>query len=818
MSAPATADAAPARAARARPLVVGSATDGAERDADAAADRVVRMLAAPSVAVEPSSSTTGRIRRASDRPLRGAPPGSPSPIRRELATTPPIGDEEGFVDVDDEDQESSAGNEHDDATDSPDQDEAISSDTGHGPSPDTTPATPDTVSRTIRRASSSPASREGGQLDPVTAGELDTSRGRGRPLGPTIRGPLEQAFGADLSRVSVHADAAADRISRSINASAFTVGSDVFFSAGRYRPDTDDGRHLLAHELAHVVQDRGPVRRSTVIRRKWGLHKVKSNAHLRARDQWTTHIGPRIDKSSIIMTDDQTQVQGGGTTWLPAVSVDPRTATTVPADRQGFIRAKRANGPEIAAFSAVLGAKVKQAFLDAHTGAHQELITGAKCENFDEIVSKLVQKHLRVMENAGVAADKIQGQINVLGHRLTRITEGAEFLATSIEEWRKKLLPGDHGKVVVEQLKYMSSDLHEHGLGVVRLHIKKPVGGTGPFANETDFKVMLKPEDKTFEEALLGSQADSAVNEINQILGIDGDKKRALASIRMMSDATYGSLVEFVKGKEANEIWTQGGAINVEPAFHETLVFALLAGLDDLHHENVFYNDDGVPVLIDADNALSLYQANMTMQGKNVQSGFGAQGSVFKDGAYHDTKPIAKTFHTAAAANKEAIKDPRKTVDSELLDALRSDALKRTQIKASLTKAMTGKKGRIVPVRTKKWGETLEEWLTKVGTPTLEDAFLDQISDPNFLVREGLPFDTKVGPGLISAGKPPGGVDYRLDVERAQLRKDFNAGVIPFYEYEFSTGTIYHNSQVVYVGVNAITALNNALKQWFPAW
>ena len=75
----------------------------------------------------------------------------------------------------------------------------------------------------------------------------------GEPL-PAERRFFEERLGFDLSRVRVHADRPAAEAARALDAEAFTVGRDVAFADGRYRPSTRDGRGLLAHELAHVVQ------------------------------------------------------------------------------------------------------------------------------------------------------------------------------------------------------------------------------------------------------------------------------------------------------------------------------------------------------------------------------------------------------------------------------------------------------------------------------------------------------------------------------------------------------------------------------------
>ncbi|HJZ76340.1 MAG TPA: DUF4157 domain-containing protein [Vicinamibacterales bacterium] len=76
----------------------------------------------------------------------------------------------------------------------------------------------------------------------------------GQPLDPVTRGVMEAHFGHDFSKVRVHADARATESAQAINALAYTVGSDVVFGAGRYAPDTSQGKRLLAHELAHTIQ------------------------------------------------------------------------------------------------------------------------------------------------------------------------------------------------------------------------------------------------------------------------------------------------------------------------------------------------------------------------------------------------------------------------------------------------------------------------------------------------------------------------------------------------------------------------------------
>jgi hypothetical protein len=76
----------------------------------------------------------------------------------------------------------------------------------------------------------------------------------GQSLDPETRAFMEPRFGRDLSQVQIHTDAQAAKSAESVNALAYTVGRDVVFGAGQYQPATDSGRRLLAHELAHTIQ------------------------------------------------------------------------------------------------------------------------------------------------------------------------------------------------------------------------------------------------------------------------------------------------------------------------------------------------------------------------------------------------------------------------------------------------------------------------------------------------------------------------------------------------------------------------------------
>jgi hypothetical protein len=82
-------------------------------------------------------------------------------------------------------------------------------------------------------------------------------RSPGQPLDQATRAFFEPRFGHDFSQVRVHTDAKAAESARAVNALAYTVGRDIVFAAGQYAPGTTAGRHVIAHELTHIIQQHG---------------------------------------------------------------------------------------------------------------------------------------------------------------------------------------------------------------------------------------------------------------------------------------------------------------------------------------------------------------------------------------------------------------------------------------------------------------------------------------------------------------------------------------------------------------------------------
>jgi hypothetical protein len=93
-------------------------------------------------------------------------------------------------------------------------------------------------------------------VTPSVARTIRSATGGGQPLTSADRSFYEPRLGRDLSGVRIHNDPAGNQAAKDVKAKAFTYGQDVFFAAGRHQPGTETGRELMAHELAHTIQQR----------------------------------------------------------------------------------------------------------------------------------------------------------------------------------------------------------------------------------------------------------------------------------------------------------------------------------------------------------------------------------------------------------------------------------------------------------------------------------------------------------------------------------------------------------------------------------
>ena len=89
--------------------------------------------------------------------------------------------------------------------------------------------------------------------------EIISTKGNGTHLDKQTQRFMDNSFGADFSNINIHSDNPSAHLNKQLNARAFTVGNDIYFNNGEYNPDSNNGKHLLAHELTHTIQQNGQI-------------------------------------------------------------------------------------------------------------------------------------------------------------------------------------------------------------------------------------------------------------------------------------------------------------------------------------------------------------------------------------------------------------------------------------------------------------------------------------------------------------------------------------------------------------------------------
>ncbi len=218
-------------------LKVGEAGDKYEKEADNVANAVVNKTAKPDIQNKEISSIqreslatplkdeklgTAEQRMEEDKLIQEKP---------ETEKMPGLEEEEGMINkMDGEKEEEEASG-------------MINKMDGEKEEEETAPIqTKSTTARTPQTASTG-----------VTR-KLKHKSGRGRSMSKKTKTEMETSFGVDFSGVNIHTDQDAVKMNKELGANAFTHGKDVYFNAGKYNPDSTEGKRLLAHELTHVVQ------------------------------------------------------------------------------------------------------------------------------------------------------------------------------------------------------------------------------------------------------------------------------------------------------------------------------------------------------------------------------------------------------------------------------------------------------------------------------------------------------------------------------------------------------------------------------------
>jgi hypothetical protein len=143
-------------------------------------------------------------------------------------------------------------------------------------------------------------------LSDAFVSQLSQTEGAGSALPNPVQAKMSHRIGADFSQVRVHTNDQAASMSAQLGAKAFTHGSDIYFNQGQYNPQSPDGQRLLAHELAHTVQQ-GAVQ-PMVQREEFEDHQVSGQAH-GYEDQVITDLRSAANRAGIHLNAYGIEVQ-----------------------------------------------------------------------------------------------------------------------------------------------------------------------------------------------------------------------------------------------------------------------------------------------------------------------------------------------------------------------------------------------------------------------------------------------------------------------------------------------------------------------------
>lgn len=148
----------------------------------------------------------------------------------------------------------------------------------------------------------------GNYATPFISQQIQMSKGNGKTMSTAANQFMSNAFGNDFSGVQLHTDSEAVKMNRQLGARAFTYGNDIFFNEGEYNPESNKGKHLLAHELTHTIQQGNGIGKQV---QKYSHEDCDENLDLRP------HIWPADHMA-------KTMVNNG----ISALTASPVTAAT----------------------------------------------------------------------------------------------------------------------------------------------------------------------------------------------------------------------------------------------------------------------------------------------------------------------------------------------------------------------------------------------------------------------------------------------------------------------------------------------------------
>ncbi len=345
-----------------------------------------------------------------------------------------------------------------------------------------------------------------------------------------------------------------------------------------------------------------------------------------------------------------------------------------------------------------------------------------------------------------------------------RVEDGSQRTIGDAQFWAEQIR-NEKGADAVEisSIELLGDELHDAGLGPAKVEFVVERTQTPPGV----VTAVIKPEDRSIEKAILGS-GDSVATRLNEQVGMS----RRVKTVNMDTDANHGTIMEFVKSDITSmtetvlrklHIFESEDVVNVE-----TIGFALLTGLYDLHAKNLI-KKGGAPVLIDADVAA---RPQELMNGPSNQEGF----------------------------NDEQTQQVRAQIGGDHLGSshILQYAIDNPQLVTNMVRDYIGDhQARIVPVHTGVFSTGLQLFVQDLQDDD-EDAADGRVGELVAAVVNGI----GDSPGLVHEVGPDIGNFWNAVFVRQAITNDFNMGVIPHFQYQPSTGQVFLHNTCIWQGYN----------------
>lgn len=551
-----------------------------------------------------------------------------------------------------------------------------------------------------------------------------------------LKAGIEQLSGMNFDHVRVHFNS---KLPAQLDAHGYAQGSAIHLAPGQ--------EQHLPHEAWHVVQQAQGRVRPTMRIDGTAVNGDRGLEHEADRMGRQAAIGPGIHSNSNIAAASKqwatpTRQRSGSTGQLAVQRFAITTPVINPATMKTNIQEALTSG---AAKSGGLPAIGSQSNVDLLYP-----LFGNPLENAYAVL-------------AGAVGPSKDRQMNWMRNMLNRVERGAQELASDVAHWTGENFLEEPGikNLVVLSAHLTGSDIHERGLGVTKLDYQFLDS-----AHKTQHHaVMLKPDDRSFERKLLGSSTNSVAQKLNSKaeLGADG-----IEIVPMKTSKEHGTVASYVERSFAK--WWQPMLRRIKGAdpVAETVAFGLLAGLWDLHVENVIQKN-GKPVLIDAEVGMQPQVYAKQHDGKS---------------AHMRNSGLSTPAHQLI---DEQLKNPHGKKPSRLLDWARKNP---KELATILRNGIGNSRARIVPVNTKDWVHNKDIYLIAHLSHDIHSE-----NHKTFALKESIKILT-TGLNDHARGKPSS--DFKN--EKKLIKGNFLSNTIPEYYYQPETGNVTHGNIVIWHG------------------